>query len=138
MDLVLIETSQEEIEAVVKEDKNIINTKGNNTKKKKIQIEETEGNSEDGDYAMEGEGIALDRVDDMELDSNKSNKGKDRIKKFIKNEVNESLQSLKTAEDFDRGTAIMRLDNITLECEINDVKKEIIVLNTIVHRLEEK
>ena len=47
-------------------------------------------------------------------------------------------KGVKTAEDFDRETAIIWLDNITLEFKVNDIKEDILVLNEMVHGLQEK
>ena len=75
----------------MKENENIISAERNIAQKKKIQIEKTGGNSEDGDYAMEEEGIALDRKDNIELNSNEFNKDKDGIKKHTKKEVDKNF-----------------------------------------------
>ena len=43
-----------------------------------------------------------------------------------------------TTEDFDRESVIIRLENITLECKVEDLKEEISALHEMVCGLKEK
>ena len=63
---------------------------------------------------------------------------KSRSADCSKEEAEESLAVLKTAEDFDRETVIIRLENVTLKCKAEDLKEEILTSHETVRGLKEK
>ena len=61
-----------------------------------------------------------------------------KVVEYSADEIKESLQVLKTEDDFDRETAIICLNNAMLECKVEEMEGEMPVLNNKIQGLEER